>query len=135
MTNCKLPVTSIEDLLAWVEAYWAVVPETMKDYKGGSLLGLRAESYQRAFVEQLPLVRYSDHALVFSLDCDWAEEEELIQRLQPVDWFRQDKTLIVVCYNPSWEGWSEGSRSIDRYREVFREERMKRYQRQDGTAQ
>lgn len=119
MTNCKLPVESVEQLTQWLDAYWATVSETMKNYNGGLMLGIRAQWYAPLLAEEKQLVRCSDHALVFSVDCDWHEEEEIMQKLKPVDHYRRGNTLIVVCYNPSDAG------RVENYRTCFREERLK----------
>lgn len=107
---------SIDEIVNYLDVYFTV---PQPDYTGGSMLGLRAAWY---LDDEMPLYRGSDHAVVFSVECDWQEEEELIARLKPVDFARKGKVMVFVCYKEDGKGYSE----------AFREERLKEYRLDKG---
>ena len=130
MRNCGISpiIETIEQIEHYLEQHWA---QDWSDYTGGSVLGLTAAGYlsrlpcgpqegQRAHV--FPLYRGGPDAVVFSVECDWNEEEEIIRWLRPVDFAREGETLVVVIY-----------REDKGYSDVFRNERLKNYKK--GTTE
>jgi hypothetical protein len=79
---------SVDEIVNYLDMYFTL---PQPDYKGSSMLGLRAAWYLDS---EMPLYRGSDHAVVFSVECDWQEEEELISRLKPVDFARKGKVMV-----------------------------------------
>ena len=117
MHNCIAGHT-VDEIIADVNAVFA---QDWSDYSSGCMVGLAANGY---LTQDLPCYRMSPDAVVFSAECDMAEEEEIIARLKPVDFAREGKVCVFVVYFKD-KGYSELFRSLRLKDAIARSSRSK----------
>ena len=99
---------NIESLQAWLASEMGNLPATE-----GAIFGLPASNY--LLCTDRPIIRIANDGVVREIDCDLAEEDEIIRKTNPVDFARQPdgKSTIFIWY-----------RNPRDYIEVFRKHRQ-----------
>ena len=99
---------NIESLQEWIKSEMENLPA-----KEGAIFGLPASNY--LLCTDRPIIRIANDGVVREIDCDLAEEDEIIRKTNPVDFARQPdgKSTIFIWY-----------RNPRDYIEVFRKHRQ-----------
>jgi hypothetical protein len=106
-------------LKSWIDARMNCLPG-----KAGANFGLPASWYLE--LDERPILRVAADGLVREVECDLAEEEQIVHDTDPVDFARRPdgKSTVFIWYR------NEGG-----YKEVFRKHRQMEQQRTSAQAE